>query len=180
MAGWIYFEGTHTIMFSGVTVPTPRYEYNQIMYRLDLADPRLALPAPVFRQIVDGAERLATGAEAARQNDGIPFFTMTDGRRWQTIPVYRRPDEQGNTVLSLTAAGGRRRLWRSPSSTRCRPSIENPPSGAVPLYAWTQRGQQTAGLFDATRCCVGDMTRAEKPLCLVWRSPLADVAIAWE
>ncbi|QNN23590.1 DUF4185 domain-containing protein [Planctomycetales bacterium ZRK34] len=37
----IYFEGTYTAMFSGNDNPTPRYEYNQIMYRLDLADPRL-------------------------------------------------------------------------------------------------------------------------------------------
>ncbi len=27
--------------FSGNPHPTPYYEYNQIMYRLDLADPRL-------------------------------------------------------------------------------------------------------------------------------------------
>ena len=38
----IYFEGTYTQSFSGNPVPTPRYEYNQIMYRLDLDDPRLA------------------------------------------------------------------------------------------------------------------------------------------
>ena len=38
---YIYFEGTYTISFSGNTTPTPRYEYNQILYRLDLADPRL-------------------------------------------------------------------------------------------------------------------------------------------
>jgi hypothetical protein len=37
----IYFEGTYTTLFSGNTSPTPRYDYNQIMYRLDLADPRL-------------------------------------------------------------------------------------------------------------------------------------------
>jgi hypothetical protein len=37
----IYFEGTYTQMFSGRAVATPRYEYNQIMYRLDLSDPRL-------------------------------------------------------------------------------------------------------------------------------------------
>ncbi len=37
----IYFEGTYTRMFSRSPAPTPRYEYNQIMYRLDLADPRL-------------------------------------------------------------------------------------------------------------------------------------------
>lgn len=27
---------------SGNTRPTPRYDYNQILYRLDLDDPRLA------------------------------------------------------------------------------------------------------------------------------------------
>ena len=37
----IYFEGTYTNTFSGNPTPTPRYEYNQVMYRLDLSDPRL-------------------------------------------------------------------------------------------------------------------------------------------
>jgi hypothetical protein len=39
----IYFEGTYTNQFTGPpdTTATPRYEYNQIMYRLDLADSRL-------------------------------------------------------------------------------------------------------------------------------------------
>ncbi|HZZ42538.1 MAG TPA: hypothetical protein VFE58_06350 [Tepidisphaeraceae bacterium] len=39
----IYFEGTYTNTFSGNTDPTPRYNYNQLMYSLDLADPRLKL-----------------------------------------------------------------------------------------------------------------------------------------
>jgi hypothetical protein len=37
----IYFEGTYTHTFSGNEHPTPRYDYNQIMYRLDLSDERL-------------------------------------------------------------------------------------------------------------------------------------------
>jgi len=37
----IYFEGAYSRSFSGNDQPTPRYDYNQIMYRLDLADPRL-------------------------------------------------------------------------------------------------------------------------------------------
>lgn len=37
----IYFEGTYTHTFSGNNVQTPRYDYNQVMYRLDLADERL-------------------------------------------------------------------------------------------------------------------------------------------
>jgi hypothetical protein len=40
---FLYFEGTYTTLFSGNTEPTPRYEYNQIMYKLDLADRRLRL-----------------------------------------------------------------------------------------------------------------------------------------
>ena len=42
----IYFEGTYTNQFTGTppTPATPRYEYNQILYRLDLADPRLHTP----------------------------------------------------------------------------------------------------------------------------------------
>jgi hypothetical protein len=37
----IHFEGTYTMTFSETKIPTPRYDYNQVMYRLDLADPRL-------------------------------------------------------------------------------------------------------------------------------------------
>ncbi|HZR20585.1 MAG TPA: hypothetical protein VFE51_25105 [Verrucomicrobiae bacterium] len=37
----IYLEGSYVNTFSGNPTQTPYYEYNQIMYRLDLADPRL-------------------------------------------------------------------------------------------------------------------------------------------
>ena len=32
----IYFEGTYTTLFAKQAVPTPRFEYNQILYKLDL------------------------------------------------------------------------------------------------------------------------------------------------
>ncbi len=38
----IYLEGSYVNTFSGNPHPTPYYEYNQIMYRLDLSDSRLA------------------------------------------------------------------------------------------------------------------------------------------
>jgi hypothetical protein len=40
----LMFEGTYTAEFSSAPCPTPRYNYNQVLYRLDLDDPRL-LPA---------------------------------------------------------------------------------------------------------------------------------------
>jgi hypothetical protein len=33
---YIYFEGTYTQMFSATQTATPRYDYNQLLYRLDL------------------------------------------------------------------------------------------------------------------------------------------------
>jgi hypothetical protein len=38
----IYFEGTYTLEFSGNPLAPARYDYNQLMYRLDLGDERLA------------------------------------------------------------------------------------------------------------------------------------------
>ena len=39
----IYLEGSYVNTFSGNKHATPWYEYNQIMYRLDLSDPRLKM-----------------------------------------------------------------------------------------------------------------------------------------
>jgi hypothetical protein len=41
----IYLEGSYANTFSGNPHLTPYYDYNQIMYRLDLSDPRLAAVA---------------------------------------------------------------------------------------------------------------------------------------
>ena len=38
----LLFEGTYTTSFADRPQPTPRYDYNQMLYRLDLDDPRLA------------------------------------------------------------------------------------------------------------------------------------------
>ena len=42
----IYFEGAYSKSFTPDTHAVPRYDYNMMMYRLELDDPRLALPPP--------------------------------------------------------------------------------------------------------------------------------------
>jgi hypothetical protein len=37
----LFFEGTYTREFANRPLPTPRYDYNQVLYRLDLDDPAL-------------------------------------------------------------------------------------------------------------------------------------------
>jgi MYXO-CTERM domain-containing protein len=44
----IHFEATYTASFSGNPERTPRYDYNQVMYGLDLDRPELAVPVPIY------------------------------------------------------------------------------------------------------------------------------------
>jgi hypothetical protein len=37
----LLFEGTYSETFADRPPPTPRYDYNQILYRIDLDDPKL-------------------------------------------------------------------------------------------------------------------------------------------
>jgi hypothetical protein len=48
----LLFEGTYTMQFAKDPPPTPRHDYNQILYRLDLDDPALA----AARELPNGAE----------------------------------------------------------------------------------------------------------------------------
>ena len=65
----IYFEGTYVTTYTGNENPTPRYDYNQVMYRLDLSDSRLdniwPQPDPEERMLahwqIDQAEFNANG-----------------------------------------------------------------------------------------------------------------------
>ncbi|MBK1832839.1 hypothetical protein JIN78_02095 [Roseibacillus ishigakijimensis] len=43
-ASFLLFEGTYTQTFADNPIPTPRYDYNQVLYRLDLADVAPRLP----------------------------------------------------------------------------------------------------------------------------------------
>jgi hypothetical protein len=92
----IYFEGTYTHDFSGNPETTPRYEYNQVMYRLDLGDVRTALPRPV-----PGADFLAVDKQlpGSIELPGHPgFFLLTDGKDAPaaTVPLaqFTKGDEK--------------------------------------------------------------------------------------
>lgn len=109
----IYFEATYSDFFSGSPEKTPRYDYNQIMYRLDLNDPRLNLPVPVYR--VKGADGSAEylmredvdSADAWDRIEEAPFFALPpDRRREGLIPIFSRKDKEG-VVLERGPSGGK-------------------------------------------------------------------------
>jgi hypothetical protein len=96
----IYFEGTYTDAFSNVQTPTPRYNYNQLMYRLNLGDPRLKLPLPVYR-LADGSQRMRDGVSDWSQVKSIAFFAL--------------PPENGSMTGELSQVAGKR--WDAPQTT---------------------------------------------------------------
>ncbi len=101
----IYFEGTYTASFSGNTDPTPRYDYNQIMYRLDVSDPRLNLPRPLDRI---GGGRVLLGYAMGKPGHGL-------------VPVVESKDGGGRLELGTGAGGEAPRFFVAPDGPSAPP-----------------------------------------------------------
>jgi hypothetical protein len=139
----LFFEGTYTTWFSGVEKPTPRYDYNQILYNLELDDERLLTPVPVYRgDAGPGRYRTADDLPADGPLGDIAFFALDRPRR-DTVSVYEVADS-GGSKLAVVASGA------------------TPPTGAVlafhalPLESAAEAVADSAGAgpvapaFDAT------------------------------
>ncbi|HRS11953.1 MAG TPA: hypothetical protein P5068_18605 [Sedimentisphaerales bacterium] len=158
----IYFEGTYSFTFSGSEeAATPRYDYNQIMYRLNLDDPRLVLPVPVYH-VQGGEYRL--GMEGAAS---VPFFAV-------------EPDRAGNDLIAVY-------VQNRPAA---RLTTERPEQSAQPLF-FAMPPNETANknacvvdLYEYSNSGTGQVLyktdsqwheagwkRADKPLCRVWKTP---------
>ena len=144
----IFFEGTYTNFFTGNPDFTPRYDYNQIMYKLDLSSPRLALPVPVYMASKDGIpDRFAT-VNGATGSPPIAFFA---------------PDLPGlNTVAVML---GKTKIYALPADT------PNPPPTTTPLYEFVSADGKRAYTTDASWSRDG-FRRSEHPICLVWTNPM--------
>jgi hypothetical protein len=175
----IYFEGTYTDTFSGAEDKTPRYNYNQIMYRLALDDPRLTLPAPVYRLRAEnggaryGLREAVTAGNQWGAVQGIPFFAVPPDRRQPgLIPVYSvepSPSSGVGTVLQRDApAGGRPLFLALPVAPA---EGERPSPDVLPLYEY--RDAQTGERWYATD--PGGLppgaARSAQAICRVWRNP---------
>jgi hypothetical protein len=178
----IYFEGTYTASFSGAKEKTPRYDYNQIMYRLALDDARLNLPVPVYR--VNSANRgsrylTREGVEreqAWEQIDAVAFFALPPSRgRGGMLPLFANT-EHGHVILRDTPPGGDNQpvFFALPPrrlSADALPAEEKSPA-VVPLYEYSGadgRREYSTDLPDK------DLNR--KPICLVWANPMSVLAL---
>lgn len=156
----IYFEGTYTHTFSGNNDPTPRYDYNQVMYRLTLSDPRLTLPVAIY-DISPGRtpERFASLEKANGKTAPIAFFALD------------RPGE--GTVAVLADAEGLR-LANTDGDAKVLfhalpPDTLDPPAATRFLYEYRHKNGARRAYSIDPQLNPTDFQRAEKPLCRVWK-----------
>jgi hypothetical protein len=167
----IYFEGTYVTTFASQNaVPTPRYDYNQVMYRLDLDDPRLVLPVPIYQKSEDEAFELVAKRDVA---PGDPALRA----------LFFAPDRPAPGLVALSWSGAacspRSLIASEPSAAvtpplfhalpRSTPEAELP-AGAQALFAYRAGAGKVA--YAPQSAAPPGMTRDAEPLAFVWPSPL--------
>lgn len=174
----IYFEGTYTMSFSGTTFETPRYDYNQIMYRLDLSDARLVLPVAVYRTGADVAAALRTAGQLAKPGQYTVAFFAPDRQRKDLLAVY---EVKGSAGLQCTKPGQSAPAGATSLFYALPAAAKDAPPTTVPLYEFNHAdGRRAYAAEDdeqaAKALTSAKFTQSKDPLCRVWRSP---TSLAW-
>jgi hypothetical protein len=168
----IFFEGTYAAAFSGNDEATPRYDYNQLMYKLDLADPRLNLPVAVYRHTAPGVpdwygtlRRDGPGRDVR----SVAFFALEHPAA-EAVPIYEVATG-GVPALSVappppTAAGR-----PAPPVFYALPAEAGAlPPATAPLYEYLS-DDGTRRLYSTDPALAG-FRRVPRPVCNVWRNPM--------
>jgi hypothetical protein len=164
---FVFFEGAYTAaLATGNVSPTPYYDRNQILYRLDLADPRLALPVAVYDATAGGRADFADKAHLAPSaTDSVaPFFALD------------RAIDSAVPVAWSGASCAAHRLVVGGAQTTFPVFYALPPGtaaarGAVPLYEFIGPGGQRAYDVTATPPAPGFLASSD-PIAYVWANPL--------
>jgi len=155
----ILFEGTMSVRFTRSPAPRiPGYNYNQMMYRLDLDDPRVFLPVAVYRAPGGAASHRTLRDELPPRPRWELAFFAPDRPRPGTVPVQEVPAGAGSHRL---VAGGDS---LGPVRFHCAKG-ESPPPATVPLY------ERRAGEAHWTYA-TGPPPPGATVLCHVWPKPV--------
>jgi hypothetical protein len=159
----LYFEGTYVTTFSGNPVPTPRYDYNQVMYRLDLEDPQLALPVAI--RSAGGPDEPPSVLGPTGAGTGTTRFLAPVRSIPGSVPVYAANSD--GSGLTRTAPRAPANAAPEPLFHVLDPGRGPVPSAAVPLYEWADGAGRVAYAVDGHPGWPG-YRRAAQPLGWVW------------
>ncbi len=179
----IYFEGTYTNSFSETKFTTPRYDYNQILYRLALDDPRLALPVPVYRvRDASGETLLLRDAVEARdkwgQVEAVPFFAYSTAKADSKVVPFAMIREKDSMRLAQykwgQPSGGEPLFYAiAPEDT----ASATPDSIVIPLLEFKHRSTGEYRYEAGKDIALQDYERTPDPVCYVWKNHLAEVVL---
>jgi hypothetical protein len=156
----IYFEGTYTTFMTGIEKATPLYDYNQIMYALDLDDPRLVLPLPVYES--GGGQQ----AFSFTDRSGRSRFFAADRPRAGLVAVGGIDNGDDTLAVHAGDSSGKPAFYALPADA------PNPSPGTIPLHIWhNSKGRKWYGV-DGVSAPEG-FVRVATPLCRVWKNPLS-------
>lgn len=133
----IYLEGTYTKTFSGSQEATPRYDYNQILYRMDLARPELQLPIAIYRKDeCDG--RCYLSARAGALGGTRPAFWALENEREGTVPIACQPGPDGACRLKTVSENQGTTLFYGMAPSDAGPAMIplKDETGSVLCYVW--------------------------------------------
>lgn len=166
-ARFLYFEGSYTTALAGSGVtPTPRYERNQVLYRLDLEEPRLLAPVAVYDVSEDGLGRFVTRPELPTDTPprAADFFALERASPETHAVYWSGPDCAARQLLlgdqPLTPA-----LFHAYA-----PGDAARPEQLIPLHAFANAAGEHAYALQPS---LAGYTRKAAPLAYVWPSPIA-------
>jgi len=178
----IYFEGTYSFTFSGDAAnATPRYDYNQIMYRLSLDDARLNLPAAVY-QVRDKNDKkdyfLYDGLQSLNKLEmveSIPFFAIEPDRAYEgLIPIFAEQSKiKGKQIVVL------RRQVQGQSAKPLFYAIAPDEKSSVTVMLYEYQNTSSGQRFYSTKADMRKKgwTRSDEPICQVWPNPVEPLMI---
>ena len=193
-----YFEGTYTAAFSDAKQKTPRYDYNQLMYRIALDDPRLTLPVAVYRlHETNGITRFCT-RESVEATDAWPRIEEV---AWFAMPpslalppgvgqknlasIYFNLD---TGALSVKAVGDAPPLFcgfpiselEANAETGARRGRSELRSQHLVVLRQYKRTSSARFEYSTRSEAPSDCEPIGKPLCLVWKVPGKTFVPDWQ
>lgn len=181
----VYFECTFANLVTG-SKPKPGYNYNQMMYKLNLNDTRLYLPVSVYHyQDRQGSHRYDTlkglegdtasalgriagvDGDSIAENAPIPFFALpVDRAREQSVPVWEERTRQGiRLILRETTRAD------SPVFYALPPDVSSGNPSVVSIYEYENTENGRFIYSPPQYAPSGPWVRSTDPVFQAWASP---------
>lgn len=198
----IYLKGSFSAFFGEMKTAAPRHDYNIMVYKLNLDDPRLFLPVPVYYDAVQTG-RYGTKRDFQRSKLELAWFAC-DRPAPGALPVYQIKDQRGFRLTTKAETGAQSIFFALPADGQppekteknTPPQDNQPPKETTPQLPAASPPQaqsldfhmlpsiKPAPLYEYEHAAGGrhysldaswqkdGWTRRSKPLCLVWPSPI--------